>query len=1062
MAALRTCPRCGAKLSGDGPGGCCPACLLDLAVTPPGDEVPAGASATNPPAPRPRTVRYFGDYELLEEIARGGMGVVYRARQVSLNRPVALKMIVAGQLASPASVQRFHIEAQAAARLDHPHIVPIYEIGEYEGQHYFSMKLLEGGTLGEEKLKAKGQKLNPEMIAGLVATVARAVHYAHQRGILHRDLKPTNILLDEQGEPHITDFGLAKLAEGDAGLTQTAAILGTPAYMSPEQAAGGAKQPTTATDIYSLGAILYELLTGQPPFQGGTSVEVLRQVCESEPAPPSTINPQVDRDLETICLKCLNKAPQKRYSSAEMLAEDLDHWRSGEPILARPPGTAEKAWRWCRQHPVSTGLLFVLLLGLAGAPVALRWQRRQAERNAAAAVVKEIESYTAQAHTLRTNDTDRLGRRFESLAAITNAIRLNPSPAQREALRNEAIACFAIADFRLVRQWSRQYLDGGAEKSAIWGFDLPTRFLYARSAERGEISVCQVADDREIARLPGVGSEPQVVNDFTGRFVTVQYWDGRNRVWDIASKKALPIPRCPWFALSPDGRSVAVANTNGWLTFHDVDTFQEIRRVPMPNPLPFRFLPDGARIVRVPRELDRVEIADLATGKTLQTLLAPDELRAMNHSTDGRWIAGGNRSGGVYLWNVETGERTDLKGDEEAAVGTVGFNHADTILESMAVNGDFRLWEVATGRLLFTGISQGCQFAGDEGYFSYTDARHVFLLEPTPHPALRLLGRARREMTRWPLPAFSPDGRLLATMGTNSIHLWDAAVGKELAVVPEHGDPLFHPDGNSMLINSSFGGLYRRSIEKVEGATNSVRFGPRTLLLAESKSGPAFDLSRDGRSLVTLHSNGTAALVFDLANPSNPVTLGPVSNLVDSVALSPDGRLVAMGVAPGSEVQVWDVAGKRLVKELPMPASSSVKVTFSPDGRWLAASGGNEPVYRLYHTGSWELRFELTGSQEQLAEPELGAFSPDGEIWAIGNPPYNTHLYSTATGRRFASLEPPHRALIASLAFSPDGATLAVMQRDSVVQLWDLRYLRQELAALNLDWDLPAYPPALR
>jgi WD40 repeat protein len=213
---------------------------------------------------------------------------------------------------------------------------------------------------------------------------------------------------------------------------------------------------------------------------------------------------------------------------------------------------------------------------------------------------------------------------------------------------------------------------------------------------------------------------------------------------------------------------------------------------------------------------------------------------------------------------------------------------------------------------------------------------------------------------------------------------------------------------------------------------------------------------------VTLHSNGTAALVFDLANPSNPVTLGPVSNLVDSVALSPDGRLVAMGVAPGSEVQVWDVAGKRLVKELPMPASSSVKVTFSPDGRWLAASGGNEPVYRLYHTGSWELRFELTGSQEQLAEPELGAFSPDGEIWAIGNPPYNTHLYSTATGRRFASLEPPHRALIASLAFSPDGATLAVMQRDSVVQLWDLRYLRQELAALNLDWDLPAYPPALR
>src|SRR5262245_9237427 len=265
MSAVKTCPQCGAKLSGDGPAGSCSACLLALAIDANADATPAAAPApvtnhksqiTNP------RVRYFGDYELIEELARGGMGVVYRARQVSLNRPVALKMILAGQLATPAAMQRFHTEAEAAARLDHPNIVPIYEIGEHDGQHYFTMKLMEGGTLAEGSLKSKVQSLKlARAAARLVVTVAHAVHYAHQRGILHRDLKPTNILLDEKGEPHITDFGLAKLAEDNSSLTLSAAILGTPAYMSPEQASGQSKQLTTAVDLYSLGAILYELLT---------------------------------------------------------------------------------------------------------------------------------------------------------------------------------------------------------------------------------------------------------------------------------------------------------------------------------------------------------------------------------------------------------------------------------------------------------------------------------------------------------------------------------------------------------------------------------------------------------------------------------------------------------------------------------------------------------------------------------------------------------------------------------------------------------------------------------
>ena len=308
-------------------------------------------------------VRYFGDYELLRELGRGGMGVVYKARQASLNRPVALKMIRAGALSSDGDLRRFQNEAEAVALLDHPRIVPIFEVGSHQGQGYYTMRFVPGESLADRLESYRGRYA---AIARLVAEVAEAVYHAHCRGVLHRDLKPANVLMDEQGTPHVTDFGLAKRIEGDSELTHSGAILGTPAYMAPEQASGRRGAVTTATDVYGVGAILYALLTGHAPFQGAGVAETLDLVRNQPPEPPHVADPRVPRDLEVICLKCLEKEPARRYPTAAALADDLRRFAAGEPIAARPVGALERGWLWCKRNPTVASLaaLFVLALVL--------------------------------------------------------------------------------------------------------------------------------------------------------------------------------------------------------------------------------------------------------------------------------------------------------------------------------------------------------------------------------------------------------------------------------------------------------------------------------------------------------------------------------------------------------------------------------------------------------------------------------------------------------------------------------------------------------------------------
>jgi serine/threonine protein kinase/Flp pilus assembly protein TadD len=380
ISAVRPCPKCGSEIPADAPEGGCPGCLLESGLRLLDEEaVVVVADHGHPDESARKSVRSerlvemlgeLGDYELLEEVGRGGQGVVFRARQRSLNRTVALKVISLGQWPSKAHVKRFRREAEAAASLDHPSIVPIHEVGERDGSCYFSMQFIEGGQLDEVVRRAT---LSIRQAAELTTKVARTVHYAHEHGILHRDIKPGNILIDQKGEPHLTDFGLARLLETESTVTRTLEVLGTPSYMAPEQALGNNAQLTAATDVYGLGAVLYQLLTGHPPFAGGTTYETIKLLLDTEPRQLRSLNPKIDRDLSTICLKCLEKNPQRRYSSALALAEDLEHWLKHEPILARRTGVFTRGRKWVRRNPTSA-LLVASLIALAAVAGWIVWK----------------------------------------------------------------------------------------------------------------------------------------------------------------------------------------------------------------------------------------------------------------------------------------------------------------------------------------------------------------------------------------------------------------------------------------------------------------------------------------------------------------------------------------------------------------------------------------------------------------------------------------------------------------------------------------------------------------
>jgi WD40 repeat protein len=1031
------------------------------------DRVAAPLKAERPIVPE----REFGDYVLHAEIARGGMGVVYRATQTSLNRPVALKMILAGPRALPADIQRFRSEAEAVAALDHPHIVPVYEVGQHGGQPYFSMKLVEGGNLTQHLDRYAG---NPRAAVELVATLSEAIHHAHQRGILHRDLKPRNILLDCQGQPQITDFGLAQRTDGngDSASSLSGDIVGTASYMAPEQAR--AERPfTTAVDIFSLGAILYELLTGRPPFRRGTPAETILDVLQKEPQRPRAANPRVDRDLETICLKCLQKEPQRRYGSAEALAEDLRRWLDGRPIAARPAGSLERLWRWCRRNPamaaaISAASAIIVLLTLV-----FSWRLVNENALTRAALQREGQALVGMRRA-RDQAQDRLarsryeqaralvvsglpGRRWEALDLLQESESLRGRPREagilpaadgdlpaRWQLRSEAVTALLQADARLA--WS--LLLSGESQPAL--SPDARRALSLRSDSPGgkdAVVLLDLRDRRELGRWDNaqIAGNAFALDRSGRRLASFNPTLGKVEEWEIPAGRKLRTldwpnladaegqPRAaPDFlmssemAFSPDGRyltAVARCRTVRALVLWDLEgsaagrTFA--RSSDDSDPGGALFL-TGRSELAYPSDKQTVAFWRLPAGEPSAKIRLPLPLVGKPAvDATGRRLAcpcAANETGGGTLVICDlAGQRepSRIEADFSLSAAVVAFHPRDDRLAMGTRDGRILVFDLASASKLITLPGAHADRVVDLRWDE--DGRH--LLSWGMERMLK-----RWELTEPPLAeihtplksfhfAWSRDGRWLALSDAarQKIQIVDRNTGRIERELP--GRP---PTADNLLLFSPDG----RQLADVDAYQAVVWDLPtgRAVARLEEASGltgliASAVFTAEGRLLaVAERAEEPKVIVWDLLG-GRQLWQSPRESRLDTALLCPDGRQMA-GIAPENFEKALMLTalafpGGREIGRAELSALPMGKQPFSPDGRWMLT------LRRPQGDPLYGLLFP-SGRTAPPPDCILEHFPVSGEHWAIAGP----------------SAPSAH-------AFSPDSRLLAIGYRDGSVKLWD-------------------------
>jgi len=989
----------------------------------------------------------FGDYELESEIARGGMGVVYRARQKSLNRVVAIKMILAGQLATPESVHRFRLEAEAAAKLHHPGIVQIFEIGECETQHFFSMELVEGASLAEcmPDLQLKhdatpSQRRDQEQcIAELIAQVARALDFAHQRGVLHRDLKPSNILIDEQGQPRLTDFGLAKLTGREtSGLTLSTAVLGTPGYLAPEQAAGRAEQVTTAADVYGLGATLYELLTGRPPFAGDTAVETMLLAIKEPPTAPRKLNPAIHRDLETIALHCLEKSPERRYHSAASVAADLERFIRREPIQARPVSRAEHAWRWCQRNPWLALMASALALTIVAGSGTAFWQWMRAEQ-------ANITLTENLAH-LEWDAIDTMLERDQAtkaLAKVASLVRENP--------QDTKAAMFAMS----VMEQSR--------------FPVPVA-APIRHPDGAELTV---------ARLSRDGT----------RIVTASF-DKTARLWKTATSESLAPPLkhdgvVTWAEFSPDGTRLVTCSDDKTIRLWDAASGAAIGE-------PCRL---GDRVQRIELSVNGQHVLARTTssvaildGRNLTLTVKP-----IQHA--GRIVATRFVSDGTAFFTAQQAGKDSLlrvwdalSGEELARCPTDNLRSADissdlshcVMIESLGVAwiADFPSGENRKSISSVDGQFSSCRFDATGDRIALVNGNQWAGVWNT-HTALPVT----RELTHYYLlegAAFLGSGeRLLTWSDDSTAQVWNVATGEPYCEPMRHTNRVIHAEARAL----AGGEIFLTTMSHLKSRTSDTQTGSAQVWRVPAQQDytsrwfstdpGAHDgdrLSHDGR-LAAIAKTTQEVFIYDTA--TGKVVGGPlaVNGGAWALMLTPDSKRLVATTSRG-QVSVWSIPGGQLVDEpwqrpttfQPAEMSSDGKrfvtgstdgfarvwdtatgrpvremkhgseinsVSLSPDGQLLASAGENR-VICIWSTTTGEKLHELTGHKNEVMSVQ---FSPDSRRLASASLDFSGRLWGVADGHELAVL--PHQGEVIDVVFSADNRWVATASRDRTAVIWD-------------------------
>jgi serine/threonine protein kinase/WD40 repeat protein len=1064
---------------------------------------------------RPTGARVLGDFRILREVGRGGMGIVYEAVQRSLDRRVALKVLPFAAVADARQLRRFQVEARAAAHLHHSHIIPVYSVGCERGVHYYAMQFIEGQSLAElirglrqldgldppgatqvddrtvslatglvrdpaakeasspgpdgrpcltttPRSDARGRVKEPlsrsrgfvRAAARLSIQAAEALEYAHEQGVIHRDIKPSNLMVDERGRLWVADFGLARLQDG-SGVTLTGDLLGTLSYMSPEQAHGRRGLLDHCTDIYSLGATLYELLSLQPAFEGTDRAELLRRIAEQEPTPLRRLNPAVPADLETIVAKAMAKEPAARYALAQDLANDLERFLEDRPIRARRPTLAQRTQKWLHRHAegaVTAAVAAVLALILGTVGLAIHANRLGHERDQVK--FQLARSMLGEARVNRRSGF--AGQRFQSLTLLAGAAgvsrSLNRGSPELLELRNEAIACLVLAD---VQETPRHWVTDG---SGI-PFDEALQ-IYAVGDRSGDVVIRQASDDTELTRLTGEGT-PSGPHRFgpRGQYLAVHYGDGpRWKVWDLRRHVA-PLELAvvnDALDFSPDGRHLATCSPDGSIHLHELATGRDCKSLP-PGPVPnrVRFHPGGALLAFCSLRSPEVQVRDLVTGGVVKRFGTPaGGIFGIAWSPDGALLAAAGSDFRIYLWEANSATPLPVLSGHQAEVVGLDFNRGGDLLASRSWDGTSRLWDPRGGRSLVSVPGAFRSFSADD--------RRVLLVRTgqSNHYAIWDLAAGRELRTLhghvwgkgpWCVDV-SREGRLMATASDDGVWLWDLASGRPIASSLPTGpvkSALFHPGGRS-LITTGTKGLQRWPLV-LDPRGAALRLGSPETLAASTADFAYFrvSLSRDGQTLAAV-TGPAEVLILREDRPGGQVRLKGHGG-AGFVAVSPDGRWVATGGLQ-EEVRLWDARSGTAERILPHEGAYH-SVAFSPDGRWLVTSTIEE--YRFWAVGTWE-RCRVIRRDSGLDGPV--AFSRDGRILALAHSRHAVRLHDAATLAELATLEAPDPRQITWLCFTRAGGLL-VATTDHSIQLWDLPAIRTQLRAMGLDWEPPSDPP---